>query len=144
MSETLKLHVAGKDRSGDLGREIVAAAAHRPDHGLATHIEYEMDVLKLRTADSAAEYLDRHVKILRARNQVDPCAFEGSVSCGFMGRVRRFLWNLLRYQHDWMSFRQNAINVQLSYELEFEKEERRKQVAELERRIRDLEKPKRP
>jgi len=139
MSENLKLQVAGKDRSGDLGREIAGSAAVRPDHGLATLIAYEMDVLGLCSADSAAEYLDRHVKVLRVRNQVDPSAFEGP-----MGRVRRFLWNLLRYQHDWTSFRQNSINVQLSYELEFEKEERKKQVAELERRIRELEKRENP
>jgi hypothetical protein len=135
MREPLKLQVAGKDRSGDLGREIAGVAAARSDHGLATQIAYEMDVLGLRSAGSTAEYLDRHVGILRVRNQVDPSAFEGP-----MGRVRRFLWNLLRYQHDWTSFRQNSINVQLSYELEFEKEERKKQVAELDRRIRELEK----
>ena len=66
-------------------------------------------------------------------------AFEEPDPRGFGGRIRRFLWNLLRYQHDWMSSRQNSINVQLSYELEFEKEERKKQVAELERRVRELE-----
>ena len=143
MSETFKLQVAGKDRSDDLGREIAGAAA-RPDHGLARHIAYEMDVLGLRTAPCEEEYLDRHVKILRARNQVDPSSFAGSVSCGIMDRIRRFLWKLLRYQHDWMSFRQNSINVQLSYELEFEKEDRKKQVAELERRIHELEKRSNP
>jgi hypothetical protein len=144
MSETLKLQVAGKDRSSDLGRELAGSAAARPDHGLATHIAYETDVLGLRSAESAAEYLDRHVKILRVRNQVDPSAFEGPGSGGLMVRVRRFLWNLLRYQHDWTSFRQNSINVQLSYELEFEKEERKKQDAELEQRIRELEKRETP
>lgn len=144
MSEPLKLQVAGKDRSGDLGREIAGTAAARPDCGLGRQISHEMDVLELRTADGSEEYLDRHVKTLRVRNQVDPSAFEGPGACGLMNRVRRFLWRLLRYQHDWVSFRQNSINVQLSYELEFEKEERKKQVAELEKRIRELEKRKTP
>ena len=139
MSGAPKLQAAGKDRSGDLGREIAGAAAARPDHGLARQITCEMDVLGLRSADSTADYLDRHVDILRARNQVDPASFQAPAFSGWMGPVRRLLWKLLRHQHDWMSCRQNSINVQLAYELEFEKEERKKQVAELERRIRELE-----
>ena len=140
MNETLKLQVAGVDRSADLGREITAAAAARPDCGLAEAVGHEMDVLSLRSAGNTADYLDKHSLVLHARNQVDPAAFALPAGRSFRDRVRLFLWKLLRYQHDWMLSRQNSINVQLTYELEFEREERKKQVAGLERRIRELEK----
>ena len=60
-----------------------------------------------------------------------------------MGRillvVRKALWRVLRYQHAWLLFHQNAINRQLAYELAFEREERERQAAAFARRLARLE-----
>jgi len=50
-----------------------------------------------------------------------------------------FLWRLLRYQHFWMAFRQNGINAMHAEAVDFEHQERQRQVAELKARVKQLE-----
>lgn len=150
----MRLFINGGDRSEDVGEQLIETARQRPDCGLSRQIAEEMDVLTLKSTGKMTAYLDRHVELLRSRNCVDTAHFDfpvsrlraqasdaarpGVVGC-VMYLIRRFFWKALRYQHDWMAFHQNSINVQLAYELEFEKAEREKQIADLEKRLNRLE-----
>jgi hypothetical protein len=139
----MKLSVAGKDRSEDLGRSIGEAAARLADAGLAETLRREEAVLNLRDRGTEEAFQGMHLDLLRGRNGVDPDAFALVPAAGWRGKivaaVRRCLWRLLRYQHDWLTFRQNAVNVQLTYALELERRLRQRDRASLENRIRELE-----
>jgi hypothetical protein len=139
----MRLEVAGKDRSSDIGCELLEEAGRRSASPLSVRVERELPILDLKSAACVADYQDVHVDLLRARSCVDPSRFRTPVGRGPGGRLRhllrRFFWKLLRYQYDWLAFEQNAINVQLAYELEFERDLRRKQIAALTDRIRRLE-----
>lgn len=135
----MKLLVNDRDRGPDLGTELTRHAHQRPESGLAARIEKERPLLSLSSAGTGAEYLERHIELLRSRNCADPAAFTMPGGRGLMGIVRRILWKLTRWQTDSHAFAQNAVNVQLAYELEFEKQERRQETAELLRRIDTLE-----
>lgn len=137
------LIVNGEDRSGGMCAELRDKADAMRDDALELRIKREMDVLKLGSSVTGSEYLAQHTTLLRARNCVDTNAFSVNAGRGPAGRLmfvfRKFLWKLLRYQHDWMAFTQNQINVQTAYQLEFEIEERENQIARLEERIAKLE-----
>jgi hypothetical protein len=143
MSLSFRVIVAGADRSRDMEPALRAAADRRPDRGLARRIEDEQPVLALGSARSESEYLSRHLSLLRARNRIDTLLFETPAGPGLGGRLlhrlRLAVWRTLRYAFDWLAFRQNSINLRLTSQLEMEKEERERQVAALERRIRALE-----
>ena len=139
----MKLIVAGRDRTRDLGEALERQARNRPASALTRRIADERDVLALKASDSESVWLDRHLDLLRNRNCLDTNAFAVCAGRGPAGRLlfglRRFFWKILRYQHDWHVFQQNSVNVQLSYGLEFERDERRRQAADLDRRMQVLE-----
>ena len=139
----VKLHVAGTDRTERLGADLERAAVALRAPDLECRLAREAPALALREAENSRDYVDRYLAIVRSRACVDPSAYRPPVGRGFRGRflhrIRRFLWRLMGDQHEWVARRQNAVNLQLVYELEFEVEARRRQVAELEARIRDLE-----
>lgn len=143
MDQAFKVVVAGRDRSADLGAELMAAAARRPDRGLSRCIADEAPVLALKTAVNEAEFLSRYLALVQSRNRIDTQRFETPAGAGALGRLatwfRLLRWRLFRYQHDWMAFRQNAINVSVAYQLEFERLAREKQIAELDERLRRIE-----
>jgi len=142
--ETLKLKIAGRDRTDDLAREIQATAENRTDTTLSDLIARERDVLSLRSALSEDDYLLCHIRLLRSRTSVDPSRLSIPSSPTLFGRIvwviRSFLLRQLRYLLDWSFFHQNTINAQLADELKFEVEARRKQSAEIAKRLRALEK----
>lgn len=137
------LMVGGEDRSRDLGPELRDAAASLQDAGLAERIRKESDLTGLGAASDTEAYLDRHMELLRGRTAVDVSELTIPRTTGPGGRhitrLRTVLWKLLRHQQDWVALRQNAVNAQLAYELEFERDARRRDVAALEARVRALE-----
>jgi hypothetical protein len=139
----VKLHAAGTDRTESLGQELERAATALRAPDLEARIHRETPVLALGKSENEQDYTDRYLAIVRSRACVDPSSFVPPAGRGLKGRLaerlRRFLWKLTGHQHEWISRRQNAVNLQLVYELEFEIEARRQQVAELEARIRELE-----
>lgn len=139
-----RVQVAGEDRTATLGRDLVGQAQGRRDANLERLLAGEMTLLSLCEAQSMPDYLERHLRLLRVRTSVDPAFFVvPPARPGFAGRcifqLRRFLFKLLRYQFEWLTFRQNLINDQLSYEVQFEHEDRRLELAELKRRVEVLE-----
>ena len=144
MSEQrLRVSVAGRDRTADLGVAVVREANLRRNEWMEGQLAGEKDVLALPSAASVAMFQSRFLDVLRARLMVDPSLFTTPSGPGFLGalmlQVRIFLWRMFRYQHNWMVFHQNAVNAQLFYAVLFESEERARQVRELAARVRDLE-----
>ncbi len=141
--EALSVHIAGTDRSSDLGAEVSSVAARRRSSSLEHAIQSEADVIAKETAADEAEYLFEQIALLRTRSNVDPNRLDISSRPGFSGRVmrtlRQFLWKLLRYQHDWMFFHQNTINAEMVHLLDSESKVRSQQCAVLEERLRVLE-----
>jgi hypothetical protein len=140
----MKLRIAGRDESATLGRQIEAAAAQRPDPaGLGPLLDREAPVLTDGWRGDAATFADRHIALMQVRQAVDTGEFAASTRAGMlgvaMGWVRRFLWKLLRYQHDWVTFRQSAINEQLLHALVLERQARADRDRDLERRLAALE-----
>ena len=139
----MKLTVGGRDRTTDLGAVLSTRASQRRQSGLDAAVQEETDVLNLLEADGPEAHLRQQLAALRSRNCVVATlcpAHDRRAALGrCLGGLRRALWRLLRGQFEWMAYHQNAVNVQLTYALEFENEERRKRIAELEERVKRLE-----
>jgi hypothetical protein len=139
----MRILVGGKDRTADLGAELEAAARRRRDLGLVSLLEQEKAILSLKSRGNSGEYLDRHIELLRSRHGVDAGRWRPAGGRGAGGRllaaVRSMLWKVMRPSVDWLTFRQNAVNAQLGYELEFLRDECRARAGELERRLSALE-----
>lgn len=139
----MKIIVNGEDLSGSLGNEVKRYAAALSDTRLEKSLRLERPALELRDSRSETEYQALHSKLLRGRDCVDTSDFPMPSSSGLFGYFsflfRKIMWRLLRYQHDWMSFVQNGINVQLTHHMEMERLARERSFAELDRRIRKLE-----
>jgi hypothetical protein len=143
----MKISVAGRDRTEDLGpglRRQAEAMTRLDPRRQPARIPEEIGALALARAKSDAEYLEQFARLVRYRDAVD--TFDYNIPrkpglTGFlMGRLKGFLWKLLRYQHDRIAFRQNMINGLYTSGLEFEIVARRKEIAELEQRVAELEK----
>lgn len=99
---------------------------------------------KLLGEASDVEAFDRaYLARLRDRTSVDTASFPIPRKPGviglFTGKIRGFLWKLLRYQHDRMAGRQNRINAMLAGALENETTALRAEIADLKARIDRLE-----
>lgn len=143
----MKISIAGQDRTTDLGQVLhqqAGAMARRPAGRKLSPLPPEISALALAQAQSDAEYLDRLMCLIRYRDAIDTLDFDIPRKPGLPGliltRLKAFLWKLLRYQHDRVAFRQNLINTQLTSALEFEFAQRRKETADLRRRVAELEK----
>jgi hypothetical protein len=137
------VRVGGQERSADLlpaiGRDAAAARAAQADPA----DERVATVLSLRECASEAAFDARFGDLLRYRSGLDTEPFPVPRRPGLAGRavaaVKAALWKLLRYQHDRMAFQQSAWNHGAASALEFERAQWRRELADLERRVRDLE-----
>ncbi len=140
----MEILVNGQDRSDSLGGEIQREAEALRDSGLEEALRREQPVLDLGSCRNESEFQHRHAELLRSRNCVDTARFHLPVPHGLIGRLayllRLFVWKAFRYQHDWMSFAQNSINVQFTEQLEMERCTKEKRLLELERRVARIEK----
>jgi hypothetical protein len=137
----MKIRINGQDQTSPLLPELTAAAQAHHDAALTAAIERERPILELRDAPDESAWLTLHARLLRTRNAVDPTNFEPPPPApGLAGRlrscIRKRLWKSLRFQHDWMAFRTNTILMQLTHQLEAEKDARK----QLEEKIHNLEK----
>ena len=143
----MKIFVANKDRTADLGADIRAAAQvlmRGGEREVPAQLPPDLSALSLTRGKSDADYLANLIRLIRYRDAVDTLDFDIPRKPGLAGlimsRIKAFLWKLLRYQHDRIAFRQNLINTQLTSGLAFEVAARQKEIAELKRRVTELEK----
>jgi hypothetical protein len=142
-SNAMVLTVAGRDRSGDLGLELKAAAVRLDNSELAGLLAGEAEILKLGEAADESAFLTQQLKLLGFRTEVDPGTCAPPRTTGWTGwfitLARRLLWRLMRYPHDFMAGHQNAVNAHLLRALELETRLRRRETAALRERIAALE-----
>ena len=135
----MKILISGKDCSHDPGSRIAAEAAERMRDPRCAFLPPEISALSLRDARTEREYDDQFVRLVRAKSPVNTQDFDLPPRPGLAGAVyaavRKFLWRLLRYQHDRVVFRQNFVNAQVASALEFQQSE----IRRLEERVRALE-----
>ncbi|MGD9611943.1 MAG: hypothetical protein AB7V22_03490 [Kiritimatiellia bacterium] len=139
----MHLTVAGKDRSADLGRQVAAAAARLQATASIGALAPEHSALSLRESSDGADYLRRLVGLLRLRHGLRTTDYYAPRAPGLRGRLsatlKKFLWKLLRYQHDRMAFQQNLVNELAIAALEFQQGHLDGELAELKARLAALE-----
>ena len=139
----MKIIIAGKDRTSDLGSEIQQSAETLKKGKGPIFISPEISAADLLNTGSEHEYLQELIRLLRYRDAVDTLDFDIPKKPGLFGliaaKLKTFLWKLLRYQHDRIVFRHNLINGIFTSTLEFESALREKETVELKRRIEALE-----
>ena len=139
------LQVAGKDCSGGWGAEIRAAAVSLRNPALEKMLSDATSLLSLREAGSEEDLLSTQLQVCGARSQVDvaDCRLPQTEGRGAAARLlrlpRAFVWRLLKFAFGWLAFKQNAVNEQLVAMLAEEVRLRRRENAELRRRIDELE-----
>lgn len=139
----MKIIVNSQDRTPELESRIRDAIRSREGGPKPADISPEIGALRLAEAKTEAEYQELLLRLIRYRDNVDTLPFDiprrPGLLGGLMAGVRRFLWKLLRYQHDRVTSRQNLINSTLSAAIEFEHRLMRSRIEELQKRIGDLE-----
>ena len=143
----MNLTIAGKDRSGDLGRDVAAEAWRLQASGTIGALSPEHSALVLKASADRANYLCRYVDLLRLRHGIRTVDYYIPRASGLRGRasaaVKAVLWKLLRYQHDRMAFQQNAVNELAIDALEFQRDETERELTDLKRRVAALEQEQR-
>lgn len=123
--------IAGNDRTRDILPEATDTAT--PDTTTPA----------LPQARHEAEYLSRLLAKLRTESGLHTANLNPLPRPGLPGRLQaalhRFLWKLLRHQHDHMAFQQNAINAETAAALEFLRAEHRRDLDLLSQRLANLE-----
>ncbi len=131
----MKIVVAGTDRTAEWAPRIEAEVARMSAQGECVFLPPALSALRLREARTESEYLGLLTELARRRHHIDTLGFRAPRRPGavgiIMGRVRAFLWRLLRYQHDRMAYRQNLVNSHLMALVELQGAE----IAELRRRL---------
>jgi hypothetical protein len=123
--------IAGNDRTRDILPEATDSAT--PDNATTPLLQ----------ARHEAEYLSRLLAKLRTESGLQSAGLNPVPRPGLLGRLQvalhRFLWKLLRYQHDHMAFQQSAINAETAAALEYLRAEYRHDLNQLTQRLAALE-----
>ncbi|MGD9782262.1 MAG: hypothetical protein AB7V14_08935 [Kiritimatiellia bacterium] len=139
----MRIAVAGKDRTGDLGRSIAEEAGRLKSAGPVGRFAPEHSAVVLKESAGAADYQRRFIDLLRMRQGVRTSDYYVPRAPGLRGRAsaaaKTLLWKLLRYQHDRISFQQNLINELAIDALEFQQGPMEQEWADLKRRVESLE-----
>ena len=123
----MKITVAGRDRTQDLGREIKSAFDWRsrdPQFDWSFGVPKELSTLCLRNVKDTLEYQQELVRLMQHRYGVSACGYNiphGSGPVGYLMKVfRETLWRVLRFMFDRITYRQNYINQLHANAFEFE------------------------
>ena len=134
----MKITIGGRDRTEELCREITNQAETLYNSELIRLLEGEKDLVAIgQTQKDGDSYLGEFIRLLRFRNTIDYGEMEIPTSrrIVFLRFIKKMLWRLASPFHYWFAFRQNAINRALLYAIEFEREERRKEIARLKEEL---------
>ena len=139
----MNITVAGKDRAGELGRTLAEEGARLKAAGSAGALAPGHSALSLKESADRDDFLRRFIGLLQLRHGVRTADFYIPRGPGLRGRValavKTFLWKLLRYQHDRITFQQNLINELTLDALEFQQDRLGRELAELRQRAAGLE-----
>lgn len=134
----MKIIIANKDRTDDLGPALKADADAAMADPLLAPLPWSLHSLSLRDAKNEREFLDRWTALARVKSNVS-LIYNSPMKPGLVGQAMWFfrgaMWRILRYQHGRVMFRQNLINSQVAATLEFQQDE----IRRLRQRLDDLE-----
>ncbi len=141
---TVKLDIAGKDRTPDLVPEIERVAAERAKSQDAPSFCSEADsALSLRLATGESDYLARALGLMLRRSGLGAGEFMPDPEAGLLKRMlsrfRRITWRVIKYQPLSIVFHQNTVNMQITGALEFMRGEYSREICRLQGRIDELE-----
>ncbi len=141
--EKASVLVGGQAFSAEALRALQDDAAAIADADLAERIAGESAILGLCGARDEAAYQDRLLEIFGNRTQIGFERMRRPPAKGPKGRLlealRRVLWSLMRWPHDWAAFQQNAVNEQAIKALVLEVRLRRREGEALRARLEALE-----
>ena len=144
----MKLTVAGRDRSGDLGAAIAEEAGRLKASVAVGTLSPEHSALRLKQAANLEEYITSYMELLRIRHGVQTTDYYIPRRAGIRGKVsstvKKYLWKLLRYQYERIMFQQNLINELEINSAEFQRDRIKEELAELRHRIASLERGRAP
>ncbi len=97
----------------------------------------------LANAQSAEEYQASLMRLLREQHAVDCTSISIPRSPGFLGTIahvwRKWCWKLMRYQHEQVSIRHNAVHALLVSAMEHAEALKQSQLEEMKNRLDQLE-----
>ena len=133
--------ISGQDQTESLGQRVAALGKNlRPIPGRPP----ELDALSLATANNEAHFLAKYLQQLHYKHQVNTASFAIPRRPGklgsFFGKLRCYLWRLLRYQHEGMISRQNTVNTLLAEGLALEHNFAQKELAMLREELATMKK----
>lgn len=136
---TSRIEVAGKDCTEARLAQLDALAQST---GL-TPEQLRRPAMTLTDCVTESEYLDQLIRLLRDREHLVTTDFEiphrNTVTGRLWARLKKSLWKVFRYQHDYMAGQQNDINFVLGSAIEFQQRQHEETVRRLEQRIAQLE-----
>ncbi len=139
----MKLLVAGRDRTGDVGAEIRSFAAGRGSGCGPRFVSPEIGALCLCAASSEEDYLRELIRLIRHRDAFDTLDFDVPRRPGLIGRFmagfKTILRKLMRFQFERTAFQQNLINRMFTTAIECEVGLREREMREMKSRIVELE-----
>jgi len=139
----MKITINNRDCSAEISARIADAIRRRGDTPAPVEVPPAIHALALREARNESEFQDLLTRLLRHRDHLDtmpfPIPHRGGWRGRIMVRIKQALWQLLRYQHDRITFRQNLINTMYSSAIEFERTLHRRELDALKARIEALE-----
>lgn len=113
----MNIRIAGQDCTEALKPQMDAETARMAALGECVFLPLSISALRLREQKTEEQYLDALTDLVRRRNHIDTRGFLIPRRPGLVGalmqRVRKLLWQLLRYQHERMAYRQNLVNSHL-------------------------------
>lgn len=139
----MNIHIAGTDRTEELGRQVAEAAARLKADPPVVPLWPGHSALSLKQSKDDADYLCRLIDLLRLRHGIRLGRFHIARAPGLRGRLslawKTLMWRLLRYQHERIAFQQNLVNELAISALEFQRDQRTRDLAEVRRRLDRLE-----
>ena len=135
--------LAGRDLWPEWRSDLQTRARALREDPLLEPLPPSLKATSLGEAPNEQAYLDQAAAMLRRKCHVDTLSYPIPHRRGGLGKlqlaVRKFLWKLLKYQHDRMAFRQNLIHSQIVAQLEYQRDEAKRALAELRARVDRLE-----
>lgn len=140
----MKIAVAGKDKTSELGQEIAAEAARLKASGSIGMLFPEHSALRLKEHPSREGYLYRFIELINMRHGVRTTDYYIPRGPGLRGKVavalKAVLWKLFRYQHVRIASEQNLINELSIHAQAFQRDRLEQELKDLKQRIESLEK----
>jgi len=144
----MKIVIANEDRTSELGDELRRTARSRGDEARTRRLSPQDSALSLRAARSEAEFVAQFERLLYIRHGVrtdlDYVPRKRGLAGALAASVRKWLWRLLRYQHETQAGQQNLLNELIIETLAWHRQLQERELDALRKRVAELEHGSRP